>query len=99
MKCFKNALVYVAGEGVKKCTVEFDETIRSIGADSDAEEIVLPEGAIVVPAFIDQHIHGAGGSDGMDATIADYEIIAKTVAAEGTASFLITTIGRDSIVS
>lgn len=92
MKCFKNALVYVAGEGVKKCTVEFDETIRSIGADSDAEEIVLPEGAIVVPAFIDQHIHGAGGSDGMDATIADYEIIAKTVAAEGTASFLITTM-------
>ena len=92
MKCFKNALVYVAGEGVKKCTVEFDETIRSIGADSDAEEIVLPEGAIVLPAFIDQHIHGAGGSDGMDATIADYEIIAKTVAAEGTASFLVTTM-------
>ncbi len=92
MKCFKNALIYVAGEGVKKCTVEFDETIRSIGDGSDAEEIVLPEGAIVLPAFIDQHIHGAGGSDGMDATVADYEIIAKTVAAEGTASFLITTM-------
>ena len=92
MKCFKNALVYVAGEGVKKCTVEFDEIIRSIGDGSNAEEIVLPEGAIVVPAFIDQHIHGAGGSDGMDATVADYEIIAKTVAAEGTASFLITTM-------
>ena len=92
MKCFKNALVYVAGEGVKKCTVEFDEIIRSIGDGSNAEEIVLPEGAIVVPAFIDQHIHGAGGSDGMDATVADYEIIAKTVAAEGTASFLVTTM-------
>ena len=92
MKCFKNALVYVAGEGVKKCSVEFDETIKAIGADSVAEEIVLPEGAIVLPGFVDQHIHGAGGSDGMDATVADYEIIAKTVAAEGTTSFLVTTM-------
>ena len=92
MKCFKNVLVYVAGEGVKKCTVEFDETIRAIGETSTAEEIVLPEDAIVLPGFIDQHIHGAGGSDGMDATIADYETIAKTVAAEGTTSFVITTM-------
>ena len=92
MKCFKNALVYVAGEGVKKCTVEFDETIRAIGETSTADEIVLPEGAIVLPGFIDQHIHGAGGSDGMDATIADYETIAKTLAAEGTTSFVITTM-------
>ena len=92
MKCFKNALVYVAGEGVKKCTVEFDETIRAIGETSSAEELVLPEGAIVLPGFIDQHIHGAGGADGMDATIADYETIAKTVAAEGTTSFVITTM-------
>lgn len=92
MKCFKNALVYVAGEGVKKCTVEFDEKILSIGENSTAEEIALPEGAIVLPGFVDQHIHGAGGSDGMDGTVADLEIIAKTVAAEGTTSFLATTM-------
>ena len=92
MKCFKNALVYVVGEGVKKCTVEFDEKILSIGENSTAEEIALPEGAIVLPGFVDQHIHGAGGSDGMDGTVADLEIIAKTVAAEGTTSFLATTM-------
>ena len=92
MKAFKNALVYVSGEGVKKSTVVFDEKIVSIGEDASVEEIVLPKGAIVLPGFVDQHIHGAGGSDGMDATIADYEIIAKTVAAEGTTSFLITTM-------
>ena len=92
MKCFKNALVYVAGEGLKKCSVTFDEKIVGISDNATGEEIVLPEGAIVLPAFIDQHIHGAGGSDGMDATVADYEIIAKTVAAEGTASFLVTTM-------
>ncbi len=92
MKCFKNALVYVAGEGVKKCTVEFDEKILSIGESSTAEEIALPDGAIVLPGFVDQHIHGAGGSDAMDGTVADLEIIAKTVAAEGTTSFLATTM-------
>ena len=59
MKAFKNALIYVAGEGVKKSTVVFDEKIVSIGEDSPAEEIVLPEGAIVLPGFVDQHIHGA----------------------------------------
>ena len=92
MKCFKNALVYVEGEGLKNCTVEFDDTIRSIGENSTAEEIVLPKGAIVVPGFVDQHIHGAGGSDGMDASVKDLEIIATTVAAEGTTSFVATTM-------
>lgn len=94
MKCFKNATVYVAGEGLKKTTVCFDEKIQKISrcADKTAEEIKLPEGAIVIPGFIDQHIHGAGGSDGMDGTVEDIAIIANTVAQEGTTSFLVTTM-------
>ena len=92
MKCFKNATVYIAGEGLQQCTVEFDEKIVGIGKESQAEEIALPNGAIVLPGFIDQHIHGAGGSDGMDGTVEDIAIIAKTVAAEGTTSFLVTTM-------
>ncbi len=94
MKCFKNATVYVDGEGLKKTTVCFDEKIQKISrcADKSAEVIELPENAIVLPGFIDQHIHGAGGSDGMDGTVEDIAIIAKTVAAEGTTSFLVTTM-------
>lgn len=92
MKCFKNATVYVEGEGLKKCTVSFDERIQSIGAECSGEEIQLPEGAIVLPGFIDQHIHGAGGSDGMDGRVEDLKIIAETVAAEGTTGFLATTM-------
>ena len=94
MKCFKNATVYVEGEGLKKTTVCFDERIEKISrcAIAGAEEIALPEGAIVLPGFIDQHIHGAGGSDGMDGTVEDIAIIAKTIAAEGTTSFLVTTM-------
>ncbi len=94
MKCFKNATVYVDGEGLKKTTLCFEEKIEKISrcAIKDAEEIELPEGAIVLPGFIDQHIHGAGGSDGMDGTVEDIAIIAKTIAAEGTTSFLVTTM-------
>lgn len=92
MKVFKNATVYVDGKGLKKCTVTFDENIQSIGKKGKGEEIALPENAIVLPGFIDQHVHGAGGSDGMDGTIEDISIIAETLAKEGTTSFLVTTM-------
>ncbi len=94
MKCFKNATVYVDGEGIKKTTVCFDEKIEKISrcAISGAEVIELPENAIVLPGFIDEHIHGAGGSDAMDGTLKDLAIIAKTVAEEGTTGFLATTM-------
>ncbi len=94
MKCFKNAIVYVGGKGLTKCNVYFDEKIEKISrcGCKKADEIKLPEDAIVVPGFVDQHIHGAGGSDGMDGTVEDIAIIAKTIAAEGTTSFLVTTM-------
>ena len=94
MKCFKNATVYVDGEGLKKTTVCFGDKIEKISRcmEKGAEIIELPENAIVLPGFIDQHIHGAGGSDGMDGTVEDIAVIAKTVAAEGTTSFLVTTM-------
>ena len=92
MKCFKNATVYVEGKGLIRCSVEFDEKIRKIAKKSKAETIEIPANAIVLPGFIDQHIHGAGGSDGMDGTVEDIAVIAKTVAGEGTTSFLVTTM-------
>ena len=92
MKCIKNATVYVEGKGLVRTTVEFDDIIRKIGKKSKAEEIALPENAVVLPGFIDQHIHGAGGSDGMDGTVEDIQNIAQTVAKEGTTSFLVTTM-------
>ena len=94
MKCFKNATVYVEGEGLKKTTVCFDDKIQKISrcAVAGAEVIELPENAIVLPGFIDEHIHGAGGSDAMDGTQRDLSIIANTVAQEGTTTFLATTM-------
>ncbi len=92
MKAFKNALVFLDGE-VKKSDLVFDEKIISVGEEvGNAEEIILPEGAIVCPGFIDEHIHGAGGADAMDGTVEALSTIAQTVAKEGTTTFLATTM-------
>ncbi|MEH7252833.1 N-acetylglucosamine-6-phosphate deacetylase [Neobacillus niacini] len=59
---------------------------------SNLEKIDIPVNKSVVPGFIDVHIHGAAGADTMDATIDALETIAKALPAEGTTSFLATTI-------
>lgn len=93
MKCFRGASVYVAGAGVTRTDIAFDETVREIGAaPTDAGTVALPEGAVVLPGFIDPHIHGAGGADAMDGTAAALATISETVAREGTTSFLATTM-------
>jgi N-acetylglucosamine-6-phosphate deacetylase len=56
------------------------------------KKIEITENQTVVPGFIDVHIHGAAGADTMDATIEALETMAKSLPAEGTTSFLATTI-------
>ena len=93
MKCFKNALTYVEGKGIIRTDVLFGEKIEKIGICNLADEVIhLPENAVVLPGFIDEHIHGAGGADAMDGTEEALETIANTVASEGTTSFLATTM-------
>ena len=96
MKVFKQATVYVDGEGLKVCDVAFDNAITAIGDNLSGDVIALPEDSIVLPGFIDQHILGAGGSDGMDGNIEDIANIANTVAGEGTTSFLVTTMTQSN---
>jgi N-acetylglucosamine-6-phosphate deacetylase len=58
----------------------------------NVEKIEIPKGQTVVPGFIDVHIHGVAGADTMDATIEALETMANALPAEGTTSFLATTI-------
>jgi len=53
---------------------------------------------IVVPGFIDMHIHGCGGSDVMEATAESLNVISRVVARHGTTSFLATTISSPAAV-
>lgn len=100
MKGFKNCEVYVDGKGLVKTSLCFENgVITKIGesvcegcSSCDSELVTLPEGAVVLPGFIDEHIHGAAGSDAMDGTIDALSTIAKSVAGEGTTAFLATTM-------
>ena len=71
--------------------------VDAVGLISDLR---LPENAehvdalrfIVVPGFIDPHIHGSAGLDVMDATFLSMNSISRTLASHGTTSFLPTTV-------
>ena len=64
------------------------------------DEVRVPAGAahyaagdkIVVPGFVDIHIHGAGGHDVMEANARALDRITSTVARHGTTSMLATTV-------
>lgn len=56
------------------------------------QEIRLQDGYQVIPGMIDVHIHGVDGADVMDATPEALTKMAECLPAEGTTSFLATTI-------
>lgn len=92
MKAFQNVPVLVGGKIVRTSLV-FGESIVSVGTDlRDAEPVALPEDAVVLPGFIDEHVHGAGGCDAMDGSEKALATIADTLAAEGVTAFLATTM-------
>ncbi len=95
MKGFINAKVYVEGKGVITTNIGFENgKIAYIGDCADGIEAIaaLREDQVVVPGFIDQHIHGAAGCDAMDGTVEALATIANAVAKEGTVGFLATTM-------
>ena len=69
MQVLKNVKAYVDGE-IVKCDIAFENgVIKEIGKNLDtykAKEISVDKYSVVCPGFIDEHIHGAAGADGMD---------------------------------
>ncbi len=95
MKGFVNCKVYVEGEGIVKRSIGFEGgKIAYIGDSSEGIEplMVLTEDQVIVPGFIDEHIHGAAGCDAMDGTVEALSSIASAIASEGTVGFLATTM-------
>lgn len=95
MQGFKNALCYIEGKGVIKTNLGIENgKIVYIGDDESkiTDTYSYVDGQIVVPGFIDQHVHGAGGADAMDGTIDALSTIAFALASEGTTTFLATTM-------
>lgn len=73
---------------------------NSIAEVGEAESVRIPAGAekveasqfVVVPGFIDSHIHGCGGVDVMDGTYESLNAVSHIVARHGTTAFLPTTV-------
>ena len=94
-KGFKNVNVYVEGKGIvrKTITIEKGKIIKIDDTNpNDEGYITLSNDKIVVPGFIDKHVHGGNHSDGMYPTLEDARNISKTLATEGVSSYLITTM-------
>ncbi len=94
MKGFKNVNVYVEGKGIVKTSIGFENgLITSLNENEELEELAaLNEEMVVVPGFIDQHIHGAKGFDAMDGTYEALEGISLALPKEGTTAYLATTM-------
>ena len=95
MKGFKNANVYIYGKGIlKKCIGVENGKIAYVGDDEKiiTEEFEFNSDCVVLPGFIDEHIHGAAGADAMDGNVEALKTIATAVASEGTTGFLATTM-------
>ena len=92
MKGFKNSWIITESGKIKGDLVIENGLIKELGNSNEEELVTLPENLIIIPGFIDQHIHGAAGSDAMDGTIEDLKNIACALAKEGTTSFLATTM-------
>lgn len=92
----KNATLYMENKISEHSYLRIaDGKIAEIGdmcrLASNEEGLDL-QGQRLVPGFIDQHTHGAGGADAMDASQSSLQTITETLAREGTTSFLATTI-------
>lgn len=92
MKELRKVKAYIAGKGIICTDIVFSERIEGFQTNNKNEGIFIPQDAIVVPGFIDQHIHGAGGYDFMDGSVLALETISATLVREGTVAYLATTV-------
>lgn len=93
MKGFKGAKVYIKGRGIVRTDISlFNGRIAGIGCLPDIQPITNTGECLLVPGFIDEHIHGAGGADVMDGTLDALSVISGALIKEGTTSFLATTM-------
>ena len=100
MKIITNSKIVTQDKIVIGKSIVFDKKIVDIIDDGlmdnyEYEEKIDAKGNYIFPGFIDVHIHGVGGYDVMDGTIAALEEISKTVALKGVTGFLATTMTMD----
>lgn len=88
---FKNTFI-LTEEGIIKTNIIIKDGIINYIGDKEIDGLItLPDDQILVPGFIDEHMHGINGYDVMDGSVETLRKIAEEVAKEGVTSFLATT--------
>lgn len=90
MTVLRNLKIVLENKIIDNGYIKFDESIKEIG--SGFVEGIDMKGKILIPGFVDQHIHGLLGHDAMDGNIEGLKVISENVVKEGTTSFLATTM-------
>lgn len=92
IKGFKNTNIYFENQGIVKSGFAVKD--KKIAPLTGGEEglLELDDKYLVIPGFIDKHIHGSNHSDAMYPTFEDILNIAKSIAQEGVTAFLPTTM-------
>lgn len=91
IKGFKNSLILTEKGLIKTNLIIKDGIIDFIGEIESNDLIELDENKIIIPGFIDQHIHGLSGYDVIDGKVEAIEKIASELPKEGVTAFLPTT--------
>lgn len=88
---FKNAKAYIYNKGFVTTDIAIENgIITHIGKNLPITKIIECNG-MLVPGFIDLHVHGAGGNDCMDSDFC-LDDFSKCLVKEGTTCFLATTM-------
>lgn len=103
IKAIKGSKIILENEIIKDHVLLFDNDIKEILSEEVFEKRistgyydmaleVIEHNGYVSPGFIDIHVHGAGGSDTMDATPEALRTISENLIKSGTTGFLATTM-------
>ncbi len=95
IKGIKNSNIYFEGKKISKGSISFINEKISL-KEEKGRYLSLDDKYIILPGFIDEHIHGANNHDAMDGSTEDIEMIAKSLPQEGVTSFLATTMTMDN---
>jgi len=98
VKAIVNGRLVISGQLIEDKALLFDERIIGLVTQSELPNdctLIDVKGALVMPGFIDIHVHGMAGHDTMDATPQALEGISREMVKYGVTSFLATTVTDD----
>jgi len=94
---YKNCKLVTKDQVLENASFEVvDGVISAINPKDVPADAVDLNGNIVMPGFVDIHIHGSNNIDFMDAKVDEYKTIANALYSEGVTSFLATTLTSDT---